>query len=103
MKTFLVIVTLLILAGCETYSVGGTVRPADNVQLYVGVESGYYHPYYYHPYYYHPRPVYIYRRPVIIHQYSQPHYRNDRRHDHDYDDRNRWNHTHNRNDNHRRH
>lgn len=82
MRIVLVLVALLFLAGCETYSAVGTVPVDRNVRVSVGVHSGYYNPYYY-------------RRPVIIHRhlYSYPRYtyryrydrrtdkRSERRHD----------------------
>ncbi len=74
-KTLLVVGVLLLLAGCETYSVGGTVRPASNVRVSVGIHSGYYDPY---PYYYRPNFRYYRPRPVIIHRHvhrSQPSHR----------------------------
>lgn len=95
MKKLLVIITsLFVLAGCETYSVGGTVRPVDNVRVSVGVHTGYYQPYYYQPYY--SRPVivhrHVYQRPVIVqrHVHPQPvrdHRHNNRRHDNRQHDR----------------
>ena len=66
MKNLLIILSLFILAGCETYSVGGT-RISDNVRVSIGVHSGYYsHPYYRYPYYHHP---YYHHRPIIVNRY----------------------------------
>jgi len=67
-KNLLIAISLLVLAGCSTYSVSGTTPITDRVRLSVGIHTGYYHPYY-SPYYSPYR--HYYRQPVII----QRHYR----------------------------
>lgn len=85
-KLLIILASLFVLAGCETYSATTTVPVDRNVRVSVGVHSGYYDPYYYHP-----RPVIIHRhyhnpRPVIIHRhYHKKKYRHYDRHDRRYD------------------
>ena len=85
MRIIFVLAALLVLAGCETYAVGGTV-PADRVRVHVGVSTQQYYDYY--DYYRYRRPVVVHRHvhqpPVVVvhkHKYKKRHYRHDHRYD----------------------
>ena len=86
MRIIFVLTALLMLAGCETYAVGGTV-PADNVRVHVGVSTGQYYDYYERHRYYRPPVIvhnHVHQPPVVVvhkHKHKKRHYRHDHRYD----------------------
>ena len=66
MKNVLIIFSLLVLAGCSTYSASGTKQISDHVRISVGFQSGYYYPDYYR---YRPYNWTYYQQPVVFHHH----------------------------------